>query len=228
MSRFLQLRARAVSRAVVTVLGVAVVAAACSGGGSGTASPTTVPPATVAPTTTTTSLPPGFVAFTDATDLFAVAVPGGWTQVNPSTATGQQQLQQLLNASGAAESALATTKFFAETPTAVNGYHANVAVTVEAVPGGSESLLPDIVSGFEQGTKGEGVTITSSSTGTMLGHAAWHANATISAVVKGRHIVEAAEFHLLIANNNLYSLTFTGTSPDFATIISTFTLLSPN
>jgi len=208
-----------------------VLVAAC-GGASHTTAPTT--PSTIAATTTTSSLPTGYSAYSDSADHFSIAVPSAWIQVNPASPGASQALQSVVAAHPGvtlaygidpARYVASETRFVAFDAVEIATFLPSVNIIAKANTIITNSDLPSLLPGVRAAYQKIGGTIRAGAQAPVAGLPGFQINVQLptSAPSGGKYtVVETQDY--VVANGDLYILTFAGTAPEFSTILSTFSL----
>jgi hypothetical protein len=172
--------------------------------------------------------PAGYKAFTEKTDRFSLAVPGSWESVDPSSPGAAEAYQQMAANNPAFQSvgggdvtnlASRGMKFLA-----VNG-QSSVNVVVKPVLGAGSSSLTQLQSQLRGLYQTLGATLLSNQTIQLNGREALQA--TVEQPfneANGSYVLIDETQDFFAANDLVYSVTLAGTSPDLATIASTFNI----
>jgi hypothetical protein len=172
--------------------------------------------------------PAGYKAFTEKTDRFSLAVPGSWESVDPSSPGAAEAYQQMeannpafQGVGGGDVTNLASRgmKFLA-----VDG-QSSVNVVVKPVLGAGSSSLSQLQSQLPGLYQTLGATLLSNQTLQLNGREALQA--TVEQPFNepnGSYVVIDETQDFFAANDLVYSVTLAGTSPDLATIASTFNI----
>jgi hypothetical protein len=185
-----------------------------------------------APTTTSTTVEAGFTRFTDAADHFTIDVPTSWIRVDPSNPAANQALQAELNANpqlkaeyGSGSLATSNTKFLAIDKVASGSQHPQLNIIVEPAPGVTDSDLATAAAPLTAEYKKAGITVTGSSTTTVAGHQALHLRLLAQLKnLSGNPATVLESQDIVGANDEIYILTFAGSTPDFASMETSFSV----
>jgi hypothetical protein len=184
------------------------------------------------PGPSTASTPNGYKAFVDQTDHFSIAVPAPWRDVDPSSPGAAAAFQQIEQDNPRLKAGLGSSfatlmsrgvKFFAVEPYSQADVASNVTVIVQPAPGIQDSDISQAADLVASEAAKVGATVLGSNVMTYEGHQALQVS--LSATVKdplGNNITYRATQYYLGANDFAYIITLTGTSPDLATIATTF------
>jgi hypothetical protein len=200
--------------------------------------PTDQTPTSQAETANTTgtgaqvATPAGYVTFTDPSDGFSIAVPGSWRQVDPNSPTAQATIDELEKSnpnlqtalgSGVADLTAKGIKFLAIDPVVAGGIAPNVNVIAKPALGfGSKNLAQ-----LKQALPGQyaqvGAQLQDLTVVTFAGRSALEAVLDLPlSGVGGSKLTAQETQYFVAANNYLYVVTLTGTSPDLDQVASTF------
>ncbi|MFN2608629.1 MAG: hypothetical protein ABR511_12185 [Acidimicrobiales bacterium] len=208
--------------ALTVLLGLA---AACSSGSKATVlTPSTAPASTA--TTLAASVPAGYTGFTGTADHFTIAVPASWRQVDPSSPGATQAVQDLVKANPSFSALLSSgdlaaqgIKFLAADPATAS----SVNVVTKAAVGARDSDLAGAASALEAQYTKVGGTVTASRSVPLAGHTglqiALDLKLAATATSPARVISEIQD--LVTANDIVYIVTLTGTSPSLPAIADT-------
>ena len=183
---------------------------------------------TVSPTAANTSgIPLGYTPFVDHTNRFRIAVPTGWRQINPTSPGASIRFQQLVQANPRLAAVVGTgatiskeIKFFA-IDTNVEGPSANINIAAIPALGARDQDLPKALASIRVGYDRLGLTIVHADYVPLAGHQALQLTISNAArLPNGAAPREVQDF--VVANDLIYTITFTGTSADFHTIETTF------
>lgn len=208
------------------------------------ASPTTAAAATnqtpVSPSEPTTTSPPppspvappaGYTTFTDPSDGFTIAVPDSWQRVDPNSPSAQATIDQLEKSNPNLQAALGSgvsdltakgIKFLAIDPV-VTGVAPNVNVIAKPALGFGPKDLAQLQTALPGQYAKVGAQLQDLTDVTFAGRAALEAVLNLPLTGVGGQVLTAHETQYFVAANNfLYVVTLTGTSPDLDQVASTF------
>lgn len=189
------------------------------------------------PTPTTTAgsqvvTPPGYVTFTDASDGFSIAVPGSWRQVDPNSPTAQATIDELEKSNPNLEAALGAgvsdltakgIKFLAIDPVVSAGIAPNVNVIAKPALGFGPKNLAQLKEALPGQYAKVGARLQDLTEVTFAGRSALEAVLDLPlSGVGGSRLTAHETQYFVAANNYLYVVTLTGTSPDLDQVASTF------
>jgi hypothetical protein len=184
------------------------------------------------PGPSTASTPDGYKSFVDQTDHFSIAVPAQWREVNPSSPGAAAALQQLEQDNPKLKAALGSNlatvmsrgaKFLSVEPDRQADVSPNVIVSVQPAPGIQDSDVTQAAGLAEAEFGKSGLTVLGTRIVTFDGHRALQVS--LSATLKdplGNAITFSQTQYYLGANDFLYIIGLTGTSPDLSRIANTF------
>jgi hypothetical protein len=175
--------------------------------------------------------PTGYQTFSDQADHFSIAVPSSWRSVDPASPGATAAFEQLQQTNpnfkrafgGNIASLLANdVKFLAVDPVSQATEAPNINVIVKPAPGFVDADLGQIRSALPGEYTKLGATLLGITTVTLDGHQALKtsANLPINTDV-GTTVVASQTQYILGANDFIYIITLTGTSPDLSTIPTT-------
>jgi hypothetical protein len=177
-----------------------------------------------------TTLPPGYQAYDDSPDHFTISVPGSWERVNTSDPATAQALQGLAAANPKLKGSIGKgtladngTTFDAVDTSATTVPQPSVNVIVQTVISHDNNDVQQIVGSSMAGYIASlGGTLTGISTiyvnGDRVLRVTWSL-AIRTAAGTPENLEETQDW--VAANQMLFTVTFTGASPAFATIEST-------
>ena len=177
------------------------------------------------------STPSGYTSFVDHADRFSIAVPAAWRDVDPSSPGAQQAFQDLVQGNPEIAASLGPNiatmvtkgmKFFSIDPAAGPAGRPSVNVIAEPALGINDSDLGDLAQQLPAGFAKAGATMLGSATIPLAGHQALQVTLEVPLTVGGQPVVLHETQDYVAANDLVYVITLTGTSPQAVIIASTF------
>jgi hypothetical protein len=198
---------------------------------------TSFPQAATTPTSTRTQptrLPAGYVRFVDTKDGFSIAVPRSWRRIDPSSPGASAALRGMLQANPNVQAAIGSkaadvitqgTKFMTLNLNGRAGIP-TLNVIVEPAVGARDSDLPDVANSIKGQYAKAGATVEGTRFVSLAGHRALEVLVTFHlARPTGEPFVKQSVQDFVVANDSVYIVSRSGTSPDLGTIVSTFNVL---
>jgi hypothetical protein len=189
-------------------------------------------PSTTTATGAQVGTPAGYVAFTDATDGFSIAVPASWRQIDPNSPTAQTTIDELEKSnpnlqaalgSGVADLTAKGIKFLAIDPVVAGGIAPNLNVIAKPALGFGPKNLAQLKAALPGQYSNVGAQLQDLTDVTFAGRSALEAVLDLPLTGVGGSKLTAQETQYFVAANNyLYVVTLTGTSPDLDQVASTF------
>ena len=165
----------------------------------------------------------GYTTFTSKPYHFSLEIPASWSSVDASTlgdaqamrdAIAQNPGMKKLFGSDPAKAIASGTKFLA------GDLNATINIVVNGAPGTSDSDVTQLPDVMRQQYATLGGTVGTPRYVTIAGHKALSVPVDLTLSGLTKHMVQ----DVLFANGYSYVLTLSGTSPQFAHIVSTFTV----
>ena len=173
-------------------------------------------------------VPSGYTAFVDRADQFRIAVPATWRHVDPSSPGAKQTLQALTRANPKLAQLFQSTleskaiKYFA-IQINLAGPSPSVNVTVTPALGVRDQDLHAALTSIASEYRRLGITIRHTTFTPLAGHEALELTlATELTLPDGSKVPVTETQYVVAANDTLYTITLSGTSPQFQVIASTF------
>jgi hypothetical protein len=222
------------SRSPSTPASVGAAAATSPGASNASpgASPNTSPRAVPSAGSSASGAPAGYQTFSDQADHFSIAVPSEWRSVDPTSPGAAAAFEQIQAANpnfkrgfnGNLSSLLANdVKFLAVAPPSQAAEAANLNVIVKPAPGFVDADLGQIRNALPGEYTKIGATLLGITTITLDGHQALKTTAHLPVNTDlGNTLLASQSQYVLGANDFIYIITMTGTSPDLSTIAATF------
>jgi len=174
----------------------------------------------------------GYAEFADHADGFSIAVPSAWRQVDPSSPGAAAAFQQIEAAnpglqrvfgSGFAGLVAQGIKFLAVDPQAGVGGNPTVNVVVRSAPGATDAGLAQLADGIRSEYGQIGAEVLGTTTVRVAGHRALEVRADFALSGEDGTSATVHETQYFVAASGfVYIVSLAGSSPQFATVVSTF------